>query len=139
MINKISLKFGRVPGAEAEHFQTIPITVFVGPNNSGKSQVLREIRRYCSSGVPDPSDVIVGKIDFEGLSRKDAEARIQQVTLPRRSGETLSPDNIMVGKIGNRYEVPRDVLLQALQDPNLHARRFCTSYLVFNTLILDGH
>jgi ABC-type cobalamin/Fe3+-siderophores transport system ATPase subunit len=138
MIKNITLKFGRVPGAEAESFQTTPITVFVGPNNSGKSKVLREINRYCSNGQRDIGDVIIGRIEFENFSAEGAVDRIQQVTLPRKAGEALNPDHVIIGKKGTRHNVPRDRLIQALQDPNTQARYFCPWYLAFNTLILDG-
>ncbi len=138
MIKNISLKFGRAPGADAESFQTTPITVFVGPNNSGKSKVLREINRYCSNGQRDADDAIIERIEFEGFSAENAEERIQRVTLPRKTGEALNPDHVIIGKKGTRNQVPRDRLLQALQDPNSQSRHFCPWYLAFNTLILDG-
>ena len=46
MLSRLFLKFGRVPGAAAETLQLTPITVFVGPNNSGKSLVLNEIHQF---------------------------------------------------------------------------------------------
>ena len=58
MINKIILKFGRFPGAEALAVSTTPITVFVGPNNSGKSRALKEINRFCESGQRNAGNVI---------------------------------------------------------------------------------
>lgn len=138
MIKNISLKFGRVPGADTESFQTTPITVFVGPNNSGKSKVLREINRYCSNGQRESSDVIIERIEFENFSDESADERIQRVTLPRKIGEALNPDHVIIGKRGTRNQVQRDRLLQALQDPNGQSRNFCPWYLAFNTLILDG-
>ena len=138
MIKNISLKFGRAPGVDAEGFQATPITVFVGPNNSGKSKVLREINRYCSSGQRDVSDVIIERIEFEPFLAESIDERIQRVTLPRRHGETLQPDHVIIGKKGTRNALPRDRLFQALQDPNGQSRHFCPWYLAFNTLILDG-
>jgi predicted ATPase len=32
------LKFGRAPNSPAQPIDLVPITVFVGPNNSGKSK-----------------------------------------------------------------------------------------------------
>jgi predicted ATP-binding protein involved in virulence len=45
MIDRIGLRFGRL-GAEPLEFDPGALTVFVGPNNSGKSLVLREINDY---------------------------------------------------------------------------------------------
>ena len=50
MIKKLLLKFGRSKEDEALSFNPGSITVFVGPNNSGKSLALREIENYSKSG-----------------------------------------------------------------------------------------
>jgi predicted ATPase len=53
MIKKLTLRFGRAPGLAPEDFECTPVTVFVGPNNSGKSKVLQELQRFCTSGQPN--------------------------------------------------------------------------------------
>lgn len=134
----ILLKFGNAPGTEAEGIQTTPITVFVGPNNSGKSKVLREIQRFCATGNRDASDVIVERIEFERFSAEKAAEQIKRATLPRRLGETLNPDHVIIGKKSIRNQVPQQALSEALQNPNDHLHQFCSWYLDFNTLILNG-
>lgn len=138
MITNLSLKFGRAPGVAPEQIATTPITVFVGPNNSGKSKILREIHRYCSTGQRDVGDVLVESIEFDNCSPEDAEARVQRVTLPRRATEAMNLDHVIVGKRGVRNQVPRERLLSSMQNANTDARHFCPWYLSFNTLILDG-
>lgn len=138
MIRSISLKFGRAQGADAEIFQTTPITVFVGPNNSGKSQVLREIHRYCRTGQRHVNDVIIDGLGFEGFDAERANQRIQRVTLPPKRGEIMRPNHVIIGKHGARQQVNRNSLLKALQNPNQQAKHFCEWYLKLNTLILDG-
>lgn len=138
MINSLALKFGRLPGADPEVIHTTPVTVFVGPNNSGKSQVLREIHRYCTSGQRSTGDLIIERVEFQPFDPEGAAERIERVTLPRRPGEALPPEHVIVGKRGTRNQVPRDRLLAALQDPNAQARHFCPWYLSFNTMMLDG-
>src|SRR5262245_9207427 len=132
MITSVALRFGRIPGADPERISTTPVTVFVGPNNSGKSQVLREIHRYCSSGNRDAADVILQGLEFQTFSPEGADERVQRVTLRQRHGESLNPDHVIVGKRGTRNQVPRDRLLGALQDPNRDPRHFCSWYLSFN-------
>jgi len=81
MIKNLRLKFGKGPGSSAETIATTPVTVFVGPNNSGKSKVLSEIHRFCSSGQRNTNDVIVDQIEFNVFTEAVAEEKIARVTL----------------------------------------------------------
>ncbi|MEH2412559.1 ATP-dependent nuclease [Nostoc sp.] len=138
MIKTIKLKFGRGSGLPSEEVVTTPITVFVGPNNSGKSKVLSEIHYYCISGQLNITDVILEKIEFDTFSIEAAEEKIKKSTLQPHISEALLPDHIIVGKKGMRHQVPRQNLLNVLQNPNGQVNLFCPWYLSFNTLLLDG-
>ncbi|MEH2269580.1 MAG: AAA family ATPase [Nostoc sp.] len=138
MIKTIKLKFGRGSGLPSEEVLTTPITVFVGPNNSGKSKVLSEICNYCTSGQQNVTDVILEKIEFETFSVEAAEEKIQKVTLQPHMDEVLLPNHIIFGKKGTRHQAHKQDLLNALQNPNQQANLFCQWYLSFNTLLLDG-
>ena len=138
MIKTLSLKFGRALGLGPETISTTPVTVFVGPNNSGKSKILSEIYQYCTTGERNISNVIVEQIRFETFSQESAEERIQNVTLRPRPNETLQPDHVIVGKQGHRIQVPKQNLVNSFLDPNAHSQNFCPWYLTYNTLILDG-
>ena len=138
MIRRVILKFGRAPGERPEAFNPTPVTVFVGPNNSGKSKVLREIHAYCVSGGRDSTDVVLDQVEFEGCSPEQVDEHIRRVTLVPTSGESLNPQSLIIGRRGKRNTVPRDSLAVALVDPNGHAPGFCQWYLTHNTLMLDG-
>ena len=138
MINTLSLKFGRAPGLPTETIHTTPVTVFVGPNNAGKSKVLTEIYQYCTSGERKVSDVIVERIGFAALSQQSAEERVRHVTLRPRVNETLRPNQVIVGKRGQRQQVPERELIESLTQANTQTQQFCQWYLAYNTLILDG-
>ena len=85
MIRSIRFKFGRASGLVPVTVETTPITVFVGPNNSGKSKVLSELNHYCTGGQKDANDVILESIEFDAFSPADAEEKVRQVTLRCRS------------------------------------------------------
>ena len=138
MIGHLSLKFGRAPGFPPETIHTTPVTVFVGPNNSGKSKVLAEIFQYCTTGRRNVSNVIVDQIRFNTFSRESAEERVKHVTLRPNTNETLQPDHVIVGKRGHRSQVHKHRLLDSFLNPDAQARYFCPWYLAYNTLILDG-
>ena len=138
MIKTLRLKFGRAPRLSAETITTTPVTVFVGPNNSGKSKVLAEIHQYCTNGQRNTANVIVEQIGFETLSRESADERIRKITLRPHMNETLQPDHVIVGKRGQRQQVPRSVLLSSMLNSDADTARFCQWYLIYNTMMLDG-
>jgi len=138
MIKSIRLKFGSAQGMEHAEFNTTPVTVFVGPNNSGKSKVLLEIHRFCSQGTKVVNDLILDEIVFEEFTLQLAEENIKNVTLEPNKNETVRIDHVLVGKRGTRKSIPEAELLNALQHPNDRPQYFCPWFLSYNTIILDG-
>src|SRR6267378_3639015 len=102
MIKSIRLRFGKAPSLAAETIKCTPVTVFVGPNNSGKSKVLQEIHRYCQSGETSSTDVILDHLEFENCSRDEAEKRIAAITLRPGPTEEVFPDHVLIGRRGHR-------------------------------------
>jgi energy-coupling factor transporter ATP-binding protein EcfA2 len=50
MLRTVTLRFGALPGEPPLVFSPGPMTVFVGPNNSGKSLALRELQTLLETG-----------------------------------------------------------------------------------------
>lgn len=138
MIKTLSLKFGRALGLHPETIHPTPVTVFVGPNNSGKSKILAEINQYCNAGRRNDSHVIVDRIDFESFSQESAEKSIKPLILRPKENESIGTGQIIVGKRGRRDLVSREDLFDSLLDPDAGTRMFCRFYLSHNTLMLDG-
>jgi ABC-type cobalamin/Fe3+-siderophores transport system ATPase subunit len=140
MIKTIELKFGRSAQASAEVIECTPITVFVGPNNSGKSQVLEEIFRCSQNGTTDSSNKILSKFTFGSFSEEDAKERIKLLTLTPTVMEvtSLSKGQIIVGKGSNRLSVMGDHLLNLFKRPDTNLSSYCAFFVQFNTLILNG-
>src|SRR5579864_1438753 len=138
MIRNISLKFGRAPGLPPQAIQTTPVTVFVGPNFSGKSKVLAEVYEYCRNGQTNLQDVILAEMEFVGASDEEAEFNVKNVTLKPLINETMRPEQVVVGKRGIRMQVDRSLLVSTLKKPGSNISLFCQWFLTFNTLMLDG-
>lgn len=138
MISTLRLKFGRASGLPAEDITVTPVTVFVGPNNSGKSKVLSELQTYCSRGEKDATAVILDGVTFAGLTGAGADAAIAAMTLRPNVGESLNVDHILVGARGDRNQVHLESLRQVVQTPSQNLSAFCSWFLRFNTLMLDG-
>lgn len=138
MISKIKLKFGRADGVEPVSIEAMPITVFVGPNNSGKSKILTEIQEFCTSGNQNTNNVIIDSIELSPIGEEILDQKIEAVTLKPNQGEALYPDHIFVGKGFTRQQVPLTPLKQALKTPNAQPTHTCQWFLAYNTLILNG-
>lgn len=138
MIKNIKLKFGRAEGLPPQTIEAQPITVFVGPNNSGKSVVLAEIQQFCSNGSKNTNNKIIESIELQGFSDADIEERVRKVKLKPNPGEAINPDHILVGKRQTRHQVRENQFIAALKDPNAQPTHICSWYLSYNTIILNG-
>lgn len=138
MISSFKLRFGRAPGIPANPIDTTPVTVFVGPNNSGKSKVLAEIEQYCSNGQKDASAVILDDLTFAGLPEDKALRAIDHLKQPPNPGESVHVDHIFVGSKYGRQQVHFNSLAQFVQNPSANLHAFCTWFFRHSTLILDG-
>ncbi|HSU13795.1 AAA family ATPase [Longimicrobium sp.] len=58
MLKTVNLRFGADENEPGLSFEPGPMTVFVGPNNSGKSLALRELECYVESGGEDLGHII---------------------------------------------------------------------------------
>ncbi|MDE2463743.1 MAG: AAA family ATPase [Alphaproteobacteria bacterium] len=138
MISSFQLRFGRSPGAAGEDISATTVTIFVGPNNSGKSQVLREIERHCRMGQKDANDRLLAELTFRGLDQARASQSIERIRTPPYPGEAQQVDHIFVGSKYGRQQVSFTTLAQVIQAPATNLPFFCQSYLRHLTLMLDG-
>jgi Predicted ATPase len=138
VISNFQLKFGRIPGADCDVVHTTPVTVFVGPNNSGKSKVLTEIEQFCRRGQIDGNAVILDKITFMGLDEEEANKAIEHLKQPPNPGEAITLGHVFVGSRYGRDHLPLLQLKQYIQNPTENPAAFCQWYLKHSTLILDG-
>lgn len=138
MISTFKLKFGRGPGIAAESILATPVTVFVGPNNSGKSKVLSEIEQFCRSGQKNATALILDEITFSGLAPDKAVQAIEQLKQPPNLDELLQVDHIIIASRYGRHHMHLGNLTQYIQSPSDNLQVFCCYFLTHSTLMLDG-
>jgi ABC-type cobalamin/Fe3+-siderophores transport system ATPase subunit len=139
MISELLLKSGAAPGVAAAPISITPVTIFVGPNNSGKSKVLTEIERYASSGLASVGDLIVDHIRFRGLSADEANIVVSGLVSPPNAGETQSVGHIFIqGRRSGRAQIRKDQFLKSIQDPSSQPDIFGSWFLRNFVLKLDG-
>jgi ABC-type cobalamin/Fe3+-siderophores transport system ATPase subunit len=144
MINNLKLKFGSSGKSPKLEFDVTPITVFVGPNYSGKSLLIREIANSVIHGRVLDDSLILEEVGFRGYSPSEAEQAVDQATLLPNPGEVVQVDHVIVGKLGSRQQVHRASLVNALTtfhatDKTHHTRHdAAVGYLRYNMRMLDG-
>lgn len=139
MISRIKLKSGRSHGSEKTEFDVTPVTVFVGPNNSGKSRVLLEIEKFCRSGQRHPKNMVLEELHFEGIEPPDVESSLRKIEVPANDNESIDGNSIFIGSPKHgRQKVAKESLRGVLASPASNLAGFCQWFLTHQTLMLDG-
>lgn len=138
MIKDIKLKIGSNPESEKLSIETSPVTIFVGPNNSGKSKVLTEIQEFCQRGSVSQTFNLVDDVSFYGIVQENISKEIIANTLIPHSDEHIYPGHMIFGKGKYRYQIKEDLPKLFLSTPNSKKTEFCNYYLSNKTLKLDA-
>jgi ABC-type cobalamin/Fe3+-siderophores transport system ATPase subunit len=138
MLRHLRFKFGRGPSAPSEALDLTPVTVFVGPNNSGKSLVLNEIYQYCQTAQSLATDLVVQSIDFTSLLPEDAKKAIAGLRIQPLANDQVPADHIVVGSKGRRSVVREEELINWLCNPSSHRYEYASAYLSYSTARFDG-
>jgi ABC-type cobalamin/Fe3+-siderophores transport system ATPase subunit len=143
MIDNIKFKFGNTVGQQELEIEVTPITVFVGPNNSGKSRVLIEIERYCRRISGQSNDLIIDKIIFTPYTEDEIKKEIAEIEQIPFIDERVGEGQVIIGKVGaqsnqaQRVQVFRTGLIDEAQYP-VRSSGYYATFLDIYTLRLDG-
>lgn len=138
MIENILLKFGKSEDSGPESFPVAAVTVFVGPNNSGKSRILREIYGWCSSGSEDRKDKIIKEVRFLGLNEGLANAELEKISIKPQPEDRAESGSIVFESRHGRFVLNRNQLVELIKNPSADKSTFCSSYLKHRILFIDG-
>jgi hypothetical protein len=143
MLSRITFRVGSSPAKSPLSFPLSPVTVFVGPNNSGKSRALIEIEAWVTK-THSPDGRIVSGIEFVPWERTDFEQQLQRIIASPNQNETINPDHVLLSKLrpqdnsAARFQLPREPLVNEAANPNAKYRHYYSAYLSLFTLRLDG-
>jgi predicted ATPase len=138
MIKDIKLKIGSNPESEKLLIETSPVTIFVGPNNSGKSKVLTEIQEFCLRGAVNHTFNLVEDVSFNGVIEENLANEIIANTLIPNPDEHIYSGHLIFGKGKYRYQIQENLPRIFLATPNSKKQEFCAYYLSNKTLKLDA-
>jgi ABC-type cobalamin/Fe3+-siderophores transport system ATPase subunit len=139
MISQILLKFGTAPDIPPVPIPVSAVTVFVGPNNSGKSKILSEIEVFCISGQLNVTNKLLQDITFIGLASSEAATAVQNLEAAPKEGEIISADKTILFSRRHRIQnLDRKRLMSAISAPKNDLQVFASWFLSHLTLKLDG-
>jgi ABC-type cobalamin/Fe3+-siderophores transport system ATPase subunit len=139
MITHLRLKSGSSPGQSSLTIEIQPsITIFVGPNNSGKSLALQELFQFCTSGQVNANAHIVERLVFANQDKETALEAFEAAKVAPFPRETVAEGSsiIMVG--ATRIHVQDARYLRTREFPNERTDWFAKWHLQHLTLNLDG-
>lgn len=137
LIEEARFYFGAAQGADPLVLDEPAVTIFVGPNNSGKSMVLREIAEFCSSG--NTHRAILGGLKFRKHTTEEIDALLEAWTDHRRNqGEMDHADHVYLKFGAWRTQVYVPSFRSALQNPDENINEFARTYAAQHMLTLDG-
>lgn len=117
MIKNIKLKFGSAPGEAPISIDNPMITVFVGPNNSGKSEILREISRFCLEGDQSVF-LLLDRLFFREFSEAEYDAHYRNVFSPPRQGDGTPQGYSYIKVNDQRFQIKEGRYRESLINPN---------------------
>ncbi len=130
--------FGSGPSQPHTKVEVTPVTVFVGPNNSGKSKILRELEQMCVDGTRDQDMKIVESVTFIPVAETDVDAEIEALTAPSMEQERVQEGFIVVQSRRNRMILNKASMRQYMLRPSLSSGGYSSHYLSNLTERLDG-
>ena len=96
-IKHIKFQVGSVPNTPVLDVETPHVTVVVGPNNSGKSQALREIEAWCQGG--DPEMLVIDEIDLDWPDTfDDMLSMLESYKVPPPKDQKPDPDSFWIAR-----------------------------------------
>jgi len=144
MLTKISFNAGASPGKPGLEFELSPVTIFVGPNNSGKSRALIELEEWVTRDKDKvPESQIIKSLQFEPWDKAAFKSEVEKIETQPEISEIVLPGNVLLAKLrpqdntAARVQVNRESLFSEAVNPNGKRYNYA-QYLALYTLRLDG-
>lgn len=141
LIEKISLKFGASEDSAKLELAPTGITLFVGPNNSGKSLILREIEKCCATHNKS-GNLILDNIGYSIPDKENILKDLKSKETEPNKNENVPDGSIVVHRI-NTYQglkqreiVPLNQISAWVEANNIGA--LARYYISLLTARLDG-
>lgn len=141
MIEHMKLQFGAYNQSSPLELDVGPLTIFVGPNNSGKSKLLVEIRKYCSEGSEQFNGIILNQLLYKHPSKEICDKIREELIYTPEISEHSRRGIIELRRNEIREQVHANTFNIALNMPannGIISNAFARYVLRYYTLLLDG-
>jgi len=143
VLSKISFNAGSSASQPPLELPLTPVTIFVGPNNSGKSRALMEIEKWVTQ-PQGPICQLIEKVEFVPWTPSTVEEELSKIELELGVGELVESDYVMVGKLNPQSNAAAKVkiykpgIVKDAINPNRGTRFHLAPFFGLFTLRLDG-
>ena len=118
MLKTLFLRFGPLGSFLPLEVSPGPMTIFVGPNNSGKSLALREIEEFLETGGGCPRRIIEG-VEFE-IPPREVVLRMVESRRVERPGDPVPEGWVRVGRMKPMAEHVKKRVTDVEETPGEH-------------------
>ena len=143
MIESIRLQAGGYPSADALEIAPEAITIFVGPNNSGKSSILRELQLLSTQGSQSVYPKVLQSIVLASWSPEEFTQELNKYRVKPNNGDVDYPGQMYVGHLVNgsynRISVHTSSLIQQACSPDADRSLYRQQFMPMLLLVLDSN
>lgn len=133
-VQNISFAAGATPEAQPLALKPGRITLFIGPNNGGKSQALRDI---ASKFTGHFSGVVLSDVSVAPFLDDDLDSKIEWLSRPKNPGEDPNPEVVPLGRRGN-YQLINKTALRQFSDSQANYHMYAQWFLRHLIINLGG-
>lgn len=134
-ITDLALKIGSADGHPLRLPLGPSVTVFVGPNNSGKSLLLRELATYCRQGV---GGTLLDCLQFPAVDEVTAVADLDSISYPLGENENIGDGKRRVRGTIDYADVHMGLYIRGRLNPTQHPHLYAGLYAQHFIRVLDG-
>ncbi|MFK3890081.1 ATP-dependent nuclease [Sphingomonas sp. NPDC079357] len=139
-VEKLNFKAG--PSEHVDPLTIHPgrVTIFIGPNNGGKSRVLKEIQEAISP-ITGYKNYVLKSSEISPITDREFEQRIKELIRPKKEGENASDGTVAFEGKGGRQIVHLSLLAQGRKSgADVSERQYLAQhFLRYFYIDLNGH
>lgn len=120
-----------------------PLTIFVGPNNSGKSRALIEIESQLKANHFIKGHVI-NQVFIKKTPRDVAINELKELEIKPYVNERVNQGHIIISRLNvqnggvSRLQIPLEEIIREFENPNANEKYYLNQYYAMFTMRLDG-